>query len=263
MDNRAIGIFDSGIGGLTILSQLIEKLPQEEFIYLGDTKNFPYGEKSREEIINFTQNNVTFLLQQRVKLIIIACGTATSHALEEVKSRHAIPIVGIIEPTILEMKKKGRNDVIGVMATEGTIRSNAWEKEIVKHIPQAKVWNKACPLLASMAEEDRQIEEIKEAIREYLLPFQNKEVDKLILGCTHYPIYKKFIAETLQNKAEIIDPSYITAQYVKEKLEKENLRNNQTRGNYKIYLTKEEKKFGEIAERIFNISKEKIEKTDI
>lgn len=250
MDNRAIGIFDSGMGGITILSQLIKELPKEEFVYLADTKNFPYGEKTKEEILTFTKNNIEFLISKQVKLIVIACGTATSQALEEVKTLYPVPIIGIIEPIVFELKERKKSKTIGVLATKGTIRSQAWEREIIKQIPQAKVINQDCPLLATMAEKGEKEEKVEKTIQEYLQPFHNKRIDTLILGCTHYPIFKEIIARQLPEEVEIMDTSYIVAKKVKEILEQEQLETIKEKGKYEIELTKEIKEFKTMAEKL-------------
>ena len=249
VDNRAIGIFDSGMGGITVLSQLIKELPKEKFLYLADTKNFPYGGKSKEEILALTKNNIEILINRQVKMIVIACGTATSQALEEVKPLYSVPIIGIIEPTVLELKQRKKCKTIGVIATEGTIRSKAWEREIIKQIPQTKVINQACPLLASMAEKGEKEERVERTIQEYLKPFHNKEIDTLILGCTHYPIYTNIIARNLPEKIKIVDTSYIVAKKVKEILEQEQLETIKEKGKYEIELTKEIKEFKTMAEK--------------
>ena len=152
MDNRKIGIFDSGIGGLTVLKEIEKRIPNENYIYLGDTLNFPYGEKSKEEIINYSKKNIEYLISQNVKMVIIACGTATSQSLEEMRTIFNIPIIGIISPTVDYVKSLNIRK-IGVIATTGTIRSGAWEKKLKDEIAGIEVINKACPLLASIAEE--------------------------------------------------------------------------------------------------------------
>ena len=152
MDNRAIGIFDSGVGGLTVLKELQKKLKNENYIYIGDTASFPYGNKTKQTIIELCKKKIEDLINLDVKLIVIACGTATSQALDEIKSIFKIPIIGIIEPTVEYLhERKMRN--IGVIATTGTIKSRGWQNEINKKIIGAKVIGKACPLLAPMAEE--------------------------------------------------------------------------------------------------------------
>ena len=171
MNNNAIGVFDSGVGGMTVLKELMKTLPNENFVYFGDTKRFPYGSKSKESIIELTKNGIEFLISKGMKLVVIACGTATSQALEEVKDLYNIPIVGVITPTVDYIKETGKKQ-IGVIATAGTIRSKGWENAIINAIDDANVQSIACPLLAPMVEEgwnDNKIAEL--AINEYLQPF--------------------------------------------------------------------------------------------
>lgn len=197
MDTRPIGIFDSGVGGMTVLSEVKKRFPNEDLIYLGDTKNFPYGDKSKETIIKMATKCAGFLINKNVKLIIIACGTATSQALEELKNMYKVPIIGIITPTILDIKRNtipSKKKSIGVIATEGTIRSGKWEEELCEEIENVTVINKACPLLAPMAEQGWTSNNVaKEAIKEYMKPFKEQKIDKIILGCTHYPLFKELI----------------------------------------------------------------------
>lgn len=183
MDTRPIGIFDSGVGGMTVLAEIKKLLPNEDLIYLGDTKNFPYGVKSKETIIELSKNCIDFLIKQDVKMIVIACGTATSQALEEMKKIYSIPIIGIIEPTVESIKNENNiKNKIGVIGTEGTIRSNEWEKKLKNSINNVEVINKACPLLAPMAEQGWiQNKVAYEAIKEYMAPFIGENIDKLIL----------------------------------------------------------------------------------
>ena len=193
MNNKAIGIFDSGIGGLMVLKEMMKKMPNEKYIYLGDTKNFPYGEKNKENIIKYTKNNIKTLIKYDVKLIVIACGTATSQALDKVKNEFEVPIIGIIEPTVNYISTLGLNK-IGVMATTGTIRSGAWGKAIKEKSPNMKVVNLACPVLANLAEnEQADTKEGRKAIHVYTEYFKKNKVDNIILGCTHYPIYEDII----------------------------------------------------------------------
>lgn len=205
MDNRPIGVFDSGIGGLTVLEKLKQTLPQENFIYLKDQKNFPYGEKTKEEIISFTRENIKQLLNQNAKAIVIACGTATSQALDIVEKDFDVPIIGIIKPTVdyvatLNLKQ------IGVIATTGTIKSGAWEKELLEKMPNLKVISKACPLLASIAEEKRATsKESLDAVHEYMQIFKDNHVDTIILGCTHYPIYYNIIKNEFDYDVNLIN----------------------------------------------------------
>ena len=213
MDNRPIGIFDSGVGGITVLKEIQKELPNEDYIYLGDTENFPYGEKSQDEIVKLAIKNVEYLIKKDVKIIVIACGTATSQAIESLHLKFDIPIVGIIEPTIQYVKKQKYKE-IGVIATEGTIRNGAWEKKLKENIPNINVISRACPMLATIAEEGRTTgEEGRNAIREYMKPFKEKRIDKIILGCTHFPIYEQVIRKELGYDVELINTGRTVSNY--------------------------------------------------
>lgn len=241
-------------GGLTIFSQIAKKLPNEDIIYLGDTKQFPYGGKSKETIIELTKKNIEFLIKEGVKAVVIACGTATSQALEEIEGKYSIPIIGIIKPTVLDMLKENRIGEIGIMATTGTIRSGAWEREINREIKNAKVINKACPLLAIMAEEGWTSNEIARlTIREYVKCFKKTNINKLILGCTHYPLFKDLINEELGDKIDIIDVGVNVAKYLRGLLEETGSSNvNTNKPKYNIYLTDMETEFLNVANRFIN-----------
>lgn len=250
---RAIGIFDSGVGGLTVFSEIRKKMPNENIIYLGDTKNFPYGNRSKEEIIKFAIENTETLINKGVKIIVIACGTATSQAIEVLKEKFHIPIIGIIAPTAEYIKEQNIKEV-GVIATEGTIRSGAWERNLKEKIKEIKVINKACPMLATIAEEGRaESKEGRAVIKEYMKPFKENHIEKIILGCTHYPIYEKIIKEELGYDVELINTGVTVSEYVKKFLEQNNLSNTDTKGEESIYLTKPEKEFKNIAQNIMKI----------
>lgn len=252
MHNKAIGVFDSGVGGLTVLAEIRKNLPNESIIYLGDTKNFPYGSKSKEEIIEFAIHNVETLIKKQVKAIVIACGTATSQALDTLKEKFDIPIIGIIEPTVQYIKNRNYKEV-GVIATEGTIRNGAWEQKLKEKMPDIQVTNKACPMLATIAEEGKALSaEGRRVIKEYMQPFKEKHIDKIILGCTHYPIYEPIIREELGYEVELINTGVTVSKYLKRYLKENNLENNEGIKKENIYLTKPEKQFKEIAKNILN-----------
>lgn len=253
MNKGAIGIFDSGVGGLTVFSEIRKKLPNENVIYLGDTKNFPYGNKSKEEIIKFSKENVETLIKKGVKAIVIACGTATSQALDVLEKEYDIPIIGIIQPTVNYIKSREIKE-IGVIATEGTIRNGAWERQLKNKIADIKVINKACPMLATIAEEGRaKSEEGKKAIKEYMEPFKKSHIDKIILGCTHYPIYEELIREELGYDVELINTGITVAEYLEKYLKDNNLENNTQKEQEEIFLTKPEQEFRNIAKNIMKI----------
>lgn len=253
MDNKSIGIFDSGVGGLTVFKEVRKILPNESIVYLGDTYNFPYGNKTKDEIIKYSIKNVERLIDKGAKVVIVACGTATSQAIASLKEKFNIPIIGIIEPTVEYVQKQNYKE-IGVIATEGTIRSGQWEKKIKEKINGINVINKACPMLATIAEEGRaQSKEGRAVIREYMQGFKEKSVKHIILGCTHYPIYEKIIEEELGYEVELINTGIMVAQYLKQYLENNNLENDNKDREEKIYLTKPEKEFKDIAKNIMNV----------
>ncbi len=255
MDNRKIGIFDSGVGGLTVFSEIIKQLPNEEIIYIGDTKRFPYGSKSKESIIQISKQIVNYLVSQNVKLIVIACGTATSQALEELKQIYKVPIIGIIEPTILNCINNDTKNV-GIIATKGTIRSGEWEKQIKQKNNNTYIISKETPLLAQMAEEGWTKNEVaKMAIKEYMKDFKDTKIEKIILGCTHYPLFEELIKQELGNNVEIINTGKQMAKYLKEYLNKNNMENTITnKENYSINLTDTECNFINVAEKLLNKS---------
>lgn len=259
MDNRPIGIFDSGVGGVTVLKEIKKMLPNENLIYLGDTKNFPYGSKLKKEIIAYATENVEFLIKNNVKLIVIACGTATSYALEYLRSKFDIPIIGIIEPTVLYIKTLGI-DRVGVAATVGTINSGAWEKAIKKEIPEIEVVNKACPMLATVAEEGmaKSIEGRK-IVKEYMEIFKANKIDNIILGCTHYPIYDPIIREELGYKVNLINTGVTVSKYLQGYL-KNGMQGGNEIAYQKIFLSKASDSFSSIAKELLQEDTKILEK---
>lgn len=249
MDNRPIGMFDSGVGGITVFKEIKEKLPNEDIIYIGDTASFPYGSKSKSTIIDLTKRRIEELIEKDVKLIVIACGTATSQALEEVKKMFNIPIIGIIEPTVEYLKQKEFKN-IGVVATAGTIRSGGWKKAIKEKIKDAVIQDKACPLLAPMAEEGWTENEIARlSVHEYMRDIKN--VDALVLGCTHYPLFKKAFIDEVNKRAEVINTGEMVSNAVKKYIEKHNLEHSkEEKATYKIYLTDTECNFINVAKEL-------------
>ncbi len=269
MDKRPIGIFDSGVGGMTVLAEIKKHLPNEDLIYLGDTKNFPYGDKSQETIIKLATKCAGFLISQDVKAIIIACGTATSQALDELKRIYRLPIEGIISPTVQNIKaNRTKKELrIGVIATEGTIKSNKWEEELKREIEDIEVISKSCPLLAPMAEQGWTNNNVaKEAIKEYMKPFTNKKIDKIILGCTHYPLFKELIRQELGNEVDIINTGEKVANYLQKYLLDEGIENGKEHlGESTYYLTDTECNFIQVAGRLLQdvTLKNKIQKINI
>lgn len=261
MNERPIGMFDSGVGGMTVFKELISTMPNEDVVYIGDTASFPYGSKSKETIIELTKKRIEDLIKKDVKLIVIACGTATSQALEEVKKMFSIPIIGIIEPTAQYLSENNIKN-IGVIATTGTIRSKGWRKAIESKIEECNIQDRACPLLAPMAEEGWTTNEIaKLAIHEYIKDFEN--IDALILGCTHYPLFKDLIMNELPEETMIINTGEMVSKAVQKYLIENELENNaKHEAEYQIYLTDTECNFIHVAKQLIKDDRmiEKIQK---
>lgn len=252
MDTRPIGMFDSGVGGLTVYKEIKNKFPNENIIYLGDTKNFPYGSKSKESIINLTKQGIDFLISKNVKAVIIACGTATSQALEAVKNLYSIPIIGIIEPTAEYIAKKPNIHDVGIVATAGTIRSNGWANTLLKYRPDLNIINKPCPLLAPMAEEGWTNNEVaKLTVHEYMTGLNY--VDALILGCTHYPLFADIFKTNLKADSEIINTGTIIANHLENILGDDLLNTDkQLEGKSEIFLTDTECNFVSVAQKLLS-----------
>ncbi len=237
MDTRPIGMLDSGMGGVTVLAEIKKELPKENIIYYGDTLHFPYGNKSRETILELTQKGISFLVDKGVKAIVIACGTATSQALEELQSQYTIPIIGIIKPTIEEIAKRNYSR-IGVIGTAGTIRSKAWENALKQVLPDSTVYSKACPLLAPMAEEGWTDNEIARlTVKEYVKDFKEKKLEGLILGCTHYSFFQKWIQQELGKEVSIINTGEMVSKTIKKILQEQDIQNLEEEKEVEIYLT--------------------------
>lgn len=250
MNFQPIGMFDSGVGGLTVLSEIQKILPKEDVIYLGDTKRFPYGSKSEQTIIELSRKCVEFLISKNVKLIVIACGTATSQALSTLQKEYDIPIIGIIQPTVEYLKTKVKQaEEIGIIATKGTIRSGEWERQIKKQIEACNLNSMACPLLAPMAEEGWVSNKVAQyTIKEYMKPFRN--ANYLVLGCTHYPLFKNLILQELGNEVDVINTGEKLSDYLKKYLEERKWLNPTRKKEYEIYLTDTESNFIQIAQNL-------------
>lgn len=225
MDNRAIGVFDSGVGGLTVLQEIIKTVPDENTIYFGDTERVPYGPRDLNEVKKFVFKITRFLYDKDVKLIVIACNTSTAAALKDLKKQYDIPIIGVIEPGARTAVYNTKNKRIGVIATKGTVESNAYPEEITKIDPEIKTFSMPAPLLVDFIE--RGILEgnfLDEAIYDYLKPLFDAEIDVLILGCTHFPLIEKRILSCSGNGIKVISSAVETAKDVKKILTEKGLR---------------------------------------
>ena len=250
---KSIGVFDSGIGGLTVVKELMRQLPHENIVYLGDTAHVPYGIKSAATITRFTLNNILFLLKQNVKLIVIACNSASSLALREIRDHFSVPIIGVIEPGAREAARATKTNCVGVIGTKATVNSGAYEKEIRKINRAIKVVGKPCPMFVPLVEEGwlNQAETASIA-KKYLLPLvkKNRKIDTLILGCTHYPLLKTTIRKVLGKRIRLIDSAQQVVRGVKETLENKGIINinSKRKAKHKFYVTDDPEGFAHQAE---------------
>jgi glutamate racemase len=236
---KAIGIFDSGIGGLTVLKELVKAMPQEDTIYLGDTARVPYGTKSPETVTRYAGEIASFLVKRDIKLLVVACNTASAVSLETLQERFPIPVVGVIEPGARCAAAVTRNGRVGVIGTEGTIKSSAYTRAIKRIDPAIEVITQACPLFVPLAEEGWTGNEVARlTARSYLSGLKETGVDTLVLGCTHYPLLKEIIAETMGDKVRLVDSAEETARTVAEILRGRGLlRPVAEKGNHHYFVT--------------------------
>ncbi len=247
----AIGVFDSGIGGLTVVKALMDELPSESIVYFGDTARVPYGTKSKSTIVRFSLENVEFLLRFGVKCIVIACNTSSSWALPTLRKYFKVPIVGVIRPGSLAAIRRTRNRRIGVIGTRATIGSGAYETEIHRIDPRVKVFSQSCPLFVPLVEEGWLGGSISRHIaQQYLAPMKQQRIDTLILGCTHYPLLAPTIGSVLGPSVTLVDAAQQTAAEVRGVLVgTDSLSNHGARPRYRFFVTDEPDLFHRIGGR--------------
>ncbi len=210
--SRPVGVFDSGIGGLTVAHEIMRQLPAERIVYFGDTARVPYGPKSPDTVRRYSREITAFLRAQDVKAIVIACNTATAHALTDLRSEVDVPVIGVVEPGARAAVRASRGRHIGVVGTAGTVRSGAYERAIHAIAPDARVTVRACPLFVPLVEEGWIDHPVTRAVAvEYLAPLIEEGVDTLVLGCTHYPLLKPLLCDMVLGKVALIDSAAETA----------------------------------------------------
>lgn len=250
-DSRPIGVFDSGVGGLTVVRQLLALLPQESIIYFGDTARIPYGSKSVETVQRFALEDSIFLLEKDVKMIVVACNTASALAVNFLKEVMPVPLTGVIQPGAAAAREKTRNGRVGVIGTTATIRSNAYTRELHRLEPSLQVVPQPCPLFVPLVEEgwieDRATDLVA---RRYLQPLIDNRVDTVVLGCTHYPLLKNLLQRILGEEVVLIDSGVETARRVAAMLTAEKmLAPTGEAAAHRFYLSDLPYKFQEIGER--------------
>ena len=240
MDNRAIGVFDSGMGGLTATQELSELLPGEHIIYLADASNFPYGEKTREKIVEMSRRDLRFMLEKNVKAVFVACGTATSNALDILTEESPVPVFGVVESAVCEALTFTHNGKIGLLATTASINAGAYERLIFKIKPEISVTAKACPKFASMVEYgifDKDDTRVQDAVTEYLPSLKLAGVDTIILGCTHYPLLADVIIEYMGEDIRLISAGAAAARSVYGYLQKNDMTSDNKTATTEYYTT--------------------------
>jgi glutamate racemase len=255
-----IGVFDSGLGGLTVAHAIMRQLPAENLLYFGDTARVPYGPKSPETVRRYSREIVAFLLEQGVKAIVVACNTATAHALPMLREELAVPVIGVVEPGARAAVKASRTGRIGVIATEGTVKSGAYVRAIRAVAPDADVTALACPLFVPLVEEGWTERDATRLIaREYLEPLARQQVDTLVLGCTHYPLLKPLIADVMGPDVRLIDSAEETAVDTRRMLEEFSLASPATSGSYRFVASDDPQQFLSLGQRFFGDTIERVE----
>ena len=267
-NSAPIGVFDSGVGGLTVAREIMKEAPNEKIIYFGDTARVPYGSKSKDTVTKYTKQIIRFLRTHDVKALVIACNTMSAFALEEVEKEIDIPIIGVVKPGARVAAKETHNKRIGVIATDGTINSGMYERFITNINPELKVFGKACPLFCPLVEEEMLDDPVTdEMTRRYLSELMDKDIDTLILGCTHYPLLMPAISKVTKDKIKLVNPAYETARGLVELMEECGIRSNEdlkSRGeNHEFYVSDAAEKFRLFASRILNDKDLQTSKVDI
>lgn len=239
--NRAlpIGVFDSGVGGLTVLKELVGLMPHEDFIYFGDTLRAPYGSKSKKTILRYAKEVSSFLTEKGVKVIVTACNTESAYALEDMRKNLSCHVLGVIEPGAMTAIRTTKYGKIGVIATEATIRSKAYYNQLKLYDESVDIFTKACPKLVPLIEANNLGSNLQEVLKDYLSYFDDKNIDTLVLGCTHYPLIAEPILNYFGGKIRLVNPAISTAVALKELLIAENLDNkSQELGKHIYYASK-------------------------
>jgi glutamate racemase len=260
-----IGFFDSGIGGLTVVKSVQQIMPNENIVYFGDTARVPYGSKSNETVVEYSLQAANFLLRKNIKLLVVACNTASSVALKELKRFLTIPVIGMIEPGAKMALKESKNGIIGVIGTRATINNKAYSNEIKRLNPKVKVYEKACPLFVPLAEEGWLDHKVTALVaKEYLGDVKEKKIDSLVLGCTHYPILKDVIQKVVGKSVKLVDSGTPAARLVEDYLNGRQLRNQSVHhGVSEFYVSDVPTTFKDVAERFLGTKVTHIHKVEL
>jgi glutamate racemase len=266
MDNRPIGVFDSGLGGLTVFKEISNLLPSESLIYFGDNGRAPYGTKSRETVIKYTLQDIRFLLSHDIKMIVIACNTMSAYY-DIVKQNHDMPVIEVIRAGAAAAVAETKNMKVGVIGTPATISSCAYQKAINRLNDKIEIYQKACPLFVPLAEEGQEWWESDitfKIAREYLEPLKQTSVDTLVLGCTHYPLLKNIISRIMGDEVKLVSSALEVARVVKQTILDNNIqRDPEYRPEYRYYTSDSVEKFEPLCSAILERMVTTAEKVDI
>ena len=256
LKNLPIGVFDSGVGGLTVAREIMRQIPNERIVYFGDTARVPYGSKSKETVTKYSRQIVRFLETQNVKAIVIACNTASAYALEQIEKEIKGPIIGVVKPGAVTAARATQNGKVGVIATEGTIQSEIYTQYIKELKQDAKVIGKACPLFVPLVEEGLLEDPVTDEIAQrYLSVLIDSGIDTLILGCTHYPLIRSTVGKVMGDKVTFVNPAYETAIELKRLLENHNMLQDEKpalgTNQYQFFVSDGADKFQQFANNIF------------
>lgn len=267
MDNRAIGVFDSGLGGLTVFKEIVEQLPGESVIYFGDSGRAPYGTKSRETVIKYTLQNIRFLMNHDIKMIVIACNTMSAHSYELVKKSIDMPIIEVIEAGAATGAAETRNKKLGIIGTAATINSGAYQKAVNNIDSTIETYQKACPLFVPLVEEGQEWwdNDITFRVAEtYLLQLKETGVDTLVLGCTHYPLLQKTISKVMGEDVRLVSSALEVARVIKKMIFDGNMkRDEKCKPVYRYYTSDSVEKFEPLCSAILGKTINCAEKVDI
>jgi len=266
--NAPIGVFDSGVGGLTVAREIMSQIPNERIVYFGDTARVPYGSKSKDTIIKYSRQIIRFLQDEGVKAIVIACNTASAFAIDTVQKEFSMPIIGVIKSGAKVAVNTTKNGRIGIIGTEGTINSGMYASFIKSQNPDAEVIARACPLFVPLVEEGMLNDTITEQVADrYLTSLKNENIDTLIMGCTHYPLIKSTIQKVMGEGVNLVNPAYETSIELKRLLEIEGLANvcevDSPTQMYRFYVSDAAEKFKDFANSILPFDIKTIEQINI
>lgn len=255
LSHSPIGVFDSGIGGLTVVREIMRQIPQERIVYFGDTARVPYGSKSQDTIIRYSRQIIRFLRTQNVKAIVVACNTASALALPAIRKELDLPIIGVVKPGAKVAAHATKKNKVGIIGTEATVNSAIYTRTIQAVNPDIEVIGKACPLFVPLVEEGWLKDPVTKQIAErYLSTFQESGIDTLILGCTHYPLLRSLLGKLMGPEVQLVNPAYETASALKQLLEQKDICNpippQLQNDMYQFYVSDAAEKFKQFANSI-------------